>query len=77
MVCGIDGCTYKVGNTGHMKKHKASKHGIEAVWNTDDGKERDKRGQIIRVCGIDGCTFKTGHTGNMKVHKASKHKDVI
>eukprot|EP00518_Triparma_eleuthera_P021846 CAMPEP_0197555628 /NCGR_PEP_ID=MMETSP1320-20131121/13638_1 /TAXON_ID=91990 /ORGANISM="Bolidomonas sp., Strain RCC2347" /LENGTH=42 /DNA_ID= /DNA_START= /DNA_END= /DNA_ORIENTATION= len=42
-----------------MKSHKATKHGIEAVWN-DNGKERDKWGYIIKVCGIDGCTFKTG-----------------
>mmetsp|Transcript_14079 Transcript_14079/g.28750 ORF Transcript_14079/g.28750 Transcript_14079/m.28750 type:complete len:129 (+) Transcript_14079:231-617(+) len=72
-VCGIDGCTYKTGITTHMKKHKASKHGIEAVWKNDDGKERDKRGSIIRMCGISGCTYKTENSTNLKNHKASKH----
>ena len=76
--CGIAGCTYKTGRTGHMKKHKASKHGIEVVWKNDDGKERNKRGQIVRVCGIAGCTYKTGNTATMKRHKAAKHEiDVI
>eukprot|EP00518_Triparma_eleuthera_P023343 CAMPEP_0197548268 /NCGR_PEP_ID=MMETSP1320-20131121/2436_1 /TAXON_ID=91990 /ORGANISM="Bolidomonas sp., Strain RCC2347" /LENGTH=87 /DNA_ID=CAMNT_0043108253 /DNA_START=120 /DNA_END=380 /DNA_ORIENTATION=+ len=56
-----------------MTQHKASKHGIEAVGKNDDGKERDKRGQITRVCGIAGCTFKTGNSRDMKKHKASKH----
>ena len=55
-----------------MKNHKATKHGIEAVWKNDDGKERDKQGKIIRACGIAGCTYK-GHTTNMKTHKATKH----
>ena len=72
-VCGIAGCTYKTVNTGHMKRHKASKHGIEAVWKNDDGKERDKRGNVIRICGVAGCTYKTGHAVHMKQHKAAKH----
>ena len=43
----------------------------------DDGKERDKRGNIIKVCGIAGCTYKTGNATHMKKHKASKHNYVI
>mmetsp|Transcript_14081 Transcript_14081/g.28752 ORF Transcript_14081/g.28752 Transcript_14081/m.28752 type:complete len:106 (+) Transcript_14081:94-411(+) len=39
----------------------------------DDGKERDKRGSIIRMCGISGCTYKTENSTNLKNHKASKH----
>ena len=29
-MCGVNGCTFKTGGTTHMKKHKASKHGIVA-----------------------------------------------
>ena len=60
-MCGIDGCTYKTGNTGHMKRHKGAKHNVVQVWK-DDGKERDKQGQVLRACGIGGCTYRTGHT---------------
>ena len=76
-MCGIAGCTFKTGETGNMKRHKATKHGIEVVWKNDDGKERDKFGQIVRVCGIGGCTFKTGSLGNLNRHKAVKHIEII
>ena len=60
-----------------IKRHKASKHGIEVVWKNDDGKERNKWGNIIKECGIDGCTYKTGLSTDMKRHKVSKHNYVL
>ena len=45
-----------------MLRHKARKHNIsEYVIKvpSDDGKERDKCGSIIKLCGIGGCSYKT------------------
>ena len=74
--CGIDGCSHKTLNKGHMRHHKAKEHKIgEYVGKIpDDGKERDKWGNIIRTCGVDGCAYKTGDKTDMKKHKARKHK---
>mmetsp|Transcript_14090 Transcript_14090/g.28763 ORF Transcript_14090/g.28763 Transcript_14090/m.28763 type:complete len:102 (+) Transcript_14090:231-536(+) len=69
---GAQGATNRSGNGNGTVRVS------EVVWKNDDGKERDKRGQIIKVCGIDGCTYKTGITANMKNHKAAKHNiDVV
>ena len=57
-----------------MHNHKVSNHNIEYVRKApDDGKERDRRGNIVRVCGVDGCSYKTGNMTNMGNDKAAKH----
>ncbi|GMI05862.1 hypothetical protein TrLO_g2741 [Triparma laevis f. longispina] len=30
--CGLAGCEYKTGNSGHMRSHQAVKHGINVDW---------------------------------------------
>ena len=59
--CSVEGCTYK-GRSDTMKAHKAAVHGIAIVWNKNDGKERNKRGHIIRRCEFKGCDYKTSVT---------------
>mmetsp|Transcript_14075 Transcript_14075/g.28741 ORF Transcript_14075/g.28741 Transcript_14075/m.28741 type:complete len:82 (+) Transcript_14075:231-476(+) len=64
---GAQGATNRSGNGNGTVRVS------EVVWKNDDGKERDKRGSIIRMCGISGCTYKTENSTNLKNHKASKH----
>ena len=57
-MCGIDGCEHKNGDTTKMKKHKASKHGINMVWFS---------------CGEDNCDYKAKHKYTSKRHKQNFH----
>mmetsp|Transcript_13680 Transcript_13680/g.27248 ORF Transcript_13680/g.27248 Transcript_13680/m.27248 type:complete len:163 (+) Transcript_13680:723-1211(+) len=70
--CEFKGCDYKTSVTTSMKRHRAVKHGIKAVWK-DDGRERDRSGHIVKDCGIGDCTYRTGNTGTMKRHRLAIH----
>ncbi|GMH88652.1 hypothetical protein TL16_g11216 [Triparma laevis f. inornata] len=75
--CAIDGCQYRTGNGGSMRKHKAAKHGIDILVTRGlKGVERDKGGRILRLCGIEGCTYK-GRMDRLKCHRVSKYVLVL
>lgn len=56
--CGIAGCQYKTGDTGNMKHHKATKHGIDEVWF---------------FCDHDNCDYKANRVVNLERHKRTNH----
>ena len=71
---GVDGCLYKSGEAGNIRRHKASKHNTSNTCGRDlMMRKRDKWGRILKMCGVDVFSYKTGDTGHTTRHKAAKH----
>jgi hypothetical protein len=59
-VCDV--CGYETKQTGHLKRHKAFKHGENVVWFR---------------CDKPDCDFKVKEKGSLKQHKANKHGENV